>query len=603
MPKNVKLAILRARHDVTIPTIGDRACIEMLMTSPTRQAVLDYWIDNTDQYLDFVGSELMPWVDIAITKEDIGGAGNISREAQARKAYEATTALSNRDLSGFDGFIVIIFPGQAVTLSNPQAGQVGQPPTVTVDFDRGSIPFHGKTVCVLPVMISDHSFMCHEVGHVLGFDDTYGVLNNEGRVYGDPYDIMSYATFGTLSPSPTNPGWISSPQFPGESVMGWPVGPKIIMGPAPALANVHQWNPSALSPKTVKHLRMPGGSQKHSVRLYSASAGEGSPRLVVAHPDKEDVQGRGICYVEYRDKRGWDAGLEVTGNDLARRAVVVHSLADTANDGVRCWFRGRILVPVEVDSDLVVTGTPLVVRVTEENVQDGHVTIEISTGKERGIDVHFKRRDEVVDSRDTYETKTPCGDTIIHGTWITKSTHSYYPVVYGLGGEGVPFEAPPVLTWLVGGMKVTGHSGVVAVTAPNGEFSLRYSLNPVTQELTLRSRDGERYSVDIVLTATEADGAMVTTHSTSFAPQGYYSGFRRGDLTRLNNCMERYLIEVKLRPRDLLIPSGPHPYREPWKDRVNAYRLREIIQSLQKTYPTQALALSKLAELRYGDLK
>ena len=62
--KNVKLAILRARHDTTVPYISDAACIAMMITNPARRSVLNYWEAVTDNYLQFDGGSLMPWVDI-----------------------------------------------------------------------------------------------------------------------------------------------------------------------------------------------------------------------------------------------------------------------------------------------------------------------------------------------------------------------------------------------------------------------------------------------------------------------------------------------------------------------------------------------------------
>ena len=52
-------------------------------------------------------------------------------------------------------------------------------------------------------MSSDHTFMCHELGHTLGFEHTFGLDNNRadwnptddtivvGPEYGSPYDLMS----------------------------------------------------------------------------------------------------------------------------------------------------------------------------------------------------------------------------------------------------------------------------------------------------------------------------------------------------------------------------------------------------------------------------
>ena len=63
MPKNSKLAILRARHDASTPKIGDQACIRMLMTNQARRSVFDYWSSATNGYLNFVNTAACAEVD------------------------------------------------------------------------------------------------------------------------------------------------------------------------------------------------------------------------------------------------------------------------------------------------------------------------------------------------------------------------------------------------------------------------------------------------------------------------------------------------------------------------------------------------------------
>src|SRR6185295_4215198 len=101
------------------------------------------------------------------------------RDVQARAAFAAIRARdSSRDpLAGFNGAIVLTAPGR-MTVPNPNAGQPGQPATIVSAFDGGSITIDGLPVSVLPVMSSDHTFMCHELGHTLGFNHTFGLDNN-----------------------------------------------------------------------------------------------------------------------------------------------------------------------------------------------------------------------------------------------------------------------------------------------------------------------------------------------------------------------------------------------------------------------------------------
>src|SRR5215218_5716497 len=187
--KPVKLAILRARHNTAVPFISDAACIALFMTNPSRQSILNYWETVTDSYLRFEGSSLMPWVDITLGTDT-------TRGTQVAKAYTATSALPGAVMDGFDGFVVLTHPG-TVTMPNPQAGMPGQPPTITIGIDGGAGPIAGgKPAAALPVMPNNHTFFCHEVGHVLGFKHSYGVLNNgvdwdgvapfdQSQVYGD----------------------------------------------------------------------------------------------------------------------------------------------------------------------------------------------------------------------------------------------------------------------------------------------------------------------------------------------------------------------------------------------------------------------------------
>ena len=63
------------------------------------------------------------------------------------------------------------------------------------------------------------------------------------------------------------------------------------------------------------------------------------------------------------------------------------------------------------------------------------------------------------------------------------------------------------------------------------------SYDAATFELSLASRDGEKYSVPVVATATEPGGGNATTATASFSPLGYFTGFKPGDLGKLDLCM------------------------------------------------------------------
>lgn len=261
MTRKFKLAIVRARHDTSVAVIADQVCFEMFWTG--QSSVLQYWEDTTHGWLDFVDSALMPWVDIVVPPTDT------SRGKQAQLAFAALRAANPGfdPLAGFDGAMVVTYPGQ-MTVPNPQAGMPGQPATVVAGFDGGSTTVGGLPTAVIPVLPSDHTFMCHELGHVLGFDHTFGLDNNGtdwnpgdatvivGREYGSPYDLMSSAAFASRWLG-TGPMWSGNPTFVGSPVAGWPAPGAFSMGPHLARANLHRWFPESLDPAHAVHRPFP----------------------------------------------------------------------------------------------------------------------------------------------------------------------------------------------------------------------------------------------------------------------------------------------------------------------------------------------------------
>jgi hypothetical protein len=598
-----KLCILRARHNPAQPTIADAACIQMMMTNANNTAVLNYWANVTDDYLDFLDSALMPWVDITLNANDL------SRHTQCRLAFEATKALPGALLDGFDGYVVLTWPGNLI-VPNPMAGQAGQPPTITLWLDAGAGPVvNGKPACALPVMSSDHTFMCHEVGHVLGFQHTYGVMNNgvdwdgvapfeQGEVYGDPYDIMSSATFGTRTLNPALSSYRGSPTFAGPAVVGWPNAGAFSMGPAPARAHVHLWEPAALPNARVRHLPAPAGGQTRRQTLHAAGSRQGV-ELAVFHPANEDAQGRGRCYVEFRRPAGWDAGLDLTGADLARQAVVIHTLADTA-EGVRCWYRGRILLPLEVDADLQVAGTPLVVRVESLDLENGTVEIAVTTRVDRAAEIIARGREEIVDILNPTTMGTPCGDEITYGTFIIRTSVTYQPLGYGYGGVGAPDAQPLRVNWAVAGIPATGSGGRLTIATASGSFDVDYTLDAVSGTLTLASRAGDQVRADVTVTLAESNGSNPTSTGVVFDARGSYTGFAPGDIGILDRCMSRYAERANITLRDMLIPPGPDPTGLRWSDRVNQVRVHQAITEVVEVNPGVATAMTAIAAMRYG---
>lgn len=244
MPKEMRIAVLRNHHDNSFAAIPDQACEEVLRANNSRTSVAQYWADCTQGHLQ-LQLDFMPWVSVPLAK-----AGDHERELEASKAYEATAAANMQiDLAGYDGYIVLSHPG---TVPNPAAGQPNEPDRLALS--GGATGLKEKTAAVLPVTApTNHTFMCHEVGHVAGFRHTYGLANNgrdwnnqgvEAYEYGDPYDIMSSAMFGSRRQNSTVPGWWADPTFADTLPNGWPNADAFnSMGPAPARAHVHSGTP------------------------------------------------------------------------------------------------------------------------------------------------------------------------------------------------------------------------------------------------------------------------------------------------------------------------------------------------------------------------
>lgn len=541
MTRQFKLAIVRARSDTAVPVIPDQVCLDVLMTG--RVSVLRYWSDTTGGWLDFLDSAMMPWVDIAVP------AADTSRDKQAELAFAALRAANPGfdPLAGFHGALVITHPGQ-VTVPNPQGAMPGQPPTIVVGFDGGSTVVGNLPTSVIPVLPSDHTFLCHELGHTLGFDHTFGLDNNgtdwdpnDGTnvlapEYGSPYDLMSSASFGSRWLG-RGPFWTSNPTFAGTTVPGWPAPGAFSMGPHMSRANLHRWFPDSLDPDHTVHRPLPGPGDVGRVRLFAPGTSGGT--LLVLHPPGEPASGVGRVYVEYRDGRGWDRGLDVIGTDLAKVGLAVHTVADTAG-GPRVWFRGSVPTG-SVDTDLALAGQALVVTVDEIG-GDGTVGwAEVSYRQSSGPSVTIRsvNFEEIVlgSVGPTTAQQTPCGDTITRGTWAVTTFVQYQVSTTGLGGSvgGAPPPAP-VVRWTVGGVALVGDQGAVDVPFGDVVFPVDYQIDPVSFELSLSTASGGvRFDAEVVATVTV--GGATLTASAVFRSRGFFEGHQPEDEAVLGRCL------------------------------------------------------------------
>lgn len=600
MAKNVRLGIVRVRHDTNIPVIPDAACISTFFTSD--YAVLKYWRNTSRNYLDFLDSPMFPWVDIML-------GADTSRGAQATAAIAALRARfpDPPPLAGLDGLIVLSHPGNR-TVPNPQAGQPGQPETVTVSFDGGSTTVEGLPVAVLPVMSSNHTFMCHEIGHVLGFVHSYGLDNNGtdwnpndaniivGPEYGSPYDLMSSASFGSRWLG-TGPIYQASPTFTGPAIPGWPNAGAFSMGPHLARANLHLQMPEALAGRVID-LAFPAPGATVNARIVPASASSGMC-LLILHPPGEPPNGAGRVYVEYRILKGWDRGLDPLGPDLARVGVVVHSVVDQPNAGPRIWYRGSI-PNVSVDPDVAVPSTSLVVSAA--NAGDEGVDLSVSVGAARSVEIERgNHSDDMVGVvGELQNTITLCGDPVRKGTFATSTFSQFGVRTAGFGAGGGPGLPAASVLWTVGGVPVTETSGTVEVPFEGAIFSVGYTIDPVVFELALTSRGGERFEAPVVVTVT-GDGTTLMASDTFTAP-GWFEGIHPEDEKTVGECLKRIADRFRVVPTPFRKPT-PQP---PWgtlQDRRQTEQLwlnktRQLIDELPALDAEARDALRQFVQLQ-----
>jgi hypothetical protein len=134
-------------------------------------------------------------------------------------------------------------------------------------------------------------------------------------------------------------------------------------------------------------------------------------------------------------------------------------------------------------------------------------------------------------------------------------------------------------------------------------FTVQYELDPATAVLVLVGRGGERYTADVVATATDPGGGDVVNATALFDPIGWTEGFTAADLDKLDRCMARRFQEVRIRPRDWLVPPDRNPERQRAVDRINEARLRIMIAAIAQRYPNEARDLADMAATRYGSIR
>ena len=557
MPRSFKLAILRARHDTSIAKVSDDACREFLVEATDRSAVLQYWTDATMGALTFDDVWMFPWVEI---KNDPATDG--ARTQVAWAAVDATRA-AGHDLDGYDGVLVLVPPG---TKSVPQAD--GSTKVVGFDmgasaFSRGSDKLNGKKLAVVHTN-TDHTTICHETGHVFGYDHTHGLLNNgadwagtgaTGTVYGSPYDIMSSATFGSRWAGTVT--WSGAPQFArtdlATAIPGW-VGATSwnSMGPLPARSHVFLREQGALEAAgQVRTSVLDGSASTASAVLWSAGLLQRDRVALLVVDDRRagDSKRYGI---ELRSAHGWDRGMELAGADIARQAVVVHSLEGSGASSY-AFYRGSVIVPLEIDADVAIPGTDLSVVVTGVASDRKSANVLVRAGVTRRVDLAGETTvEERVVKSEPREVRVPhCGTQTF--PWRTAHTRVSFVgsvTARGFAAQGAPERAPVKARWLVGGqtLDTPGVGTVTAATTDGGTVTLEYDVSDRAQSLSLRSPySATAWHVEIKVGVAENDGTSLTWSMTYVLDEpGTVEGFDGALGAAIQKCIPVEIRRFKL---------------------------------------------------------
>ncbi len=560
MPRTFRLAILRARHDTAIAKVSDEACRRFLIEASDRSAVVQYWSDAAVGGLDLSDTWMFPWVEITADPAKDTESG---RSFLASAAIAATRA-AGHDLDGYDGVLVLTPPGTK-TVTAPD-GKV-----IIYGFDAGATginrpgdKLHGKMVAVVNTACS-HTFICHELGHVLGYQHTHGVLNNgadwadAGAVsteYGSPYDIMSASTFGSRWKGATT--WSGSPTFARTDLAtfnaGWVgVDSWNAMGPLPARAHVYLREAGALEAAgQVRKATIDGTTPIASAVLWSAGALTRNRISLLVVEDRRTASVRRYC-VEYRGTDGWDRGLDITGADLGRRAVVVHTI-ESSPGGDYLHYRGCIHAAVEIDSDVALPDTDLVVVVngTSDDLASANVVVRAAATRHVGLhgDVATEERITATELR---EVRIPhCGTEKF--PWhrsITRAIFTGSVTCSGFAGKGPPEVGPVRARWTVGGvvLDTPGAGTITARTTDGHDRVLEFDLGPRAATLTLRSLfDARAWSVDVNVSVREADDTSETSgRALVFSSPGTVEGFDASLGRAIQRCTPVELREFRLR--------------------------------------------------------
>lgn len=274
-----------------------------------RLSVGDYWADQAGGFFE-LNITVNP---VVTTIPDVNGVADSNwAEVLTWDSLEATDTDPDPLGDAFAGMLQAVRAGGA-SLPIPAAGEpapllliVGTKPTNREVAYRATV--NGRTYPVAYVATTtDHSTMCHEIGHLLGLQHVWG--NSLWGEYGSPYCVMG-------SPAQDNSVWLTAAPTLA------PVVPQILAGPRLGGATLVSWsqeNNQSIDTMNIPERTLPDDGHL-MVTLADAEGPEHLPRVVVVRPEGETTEWANIpVVVEIRRPipqvvPDWDGGF-----DLVRR--------------------------------------------------------------------------------------------------------------------------------------------------------------------------------------------------------------------------------------------------------------------------------------------
>jgi hypothetical protein len=540
-----------------------------------RNTLASYWADNAAGVIQLDTIDFAGPVSIVapVCQTDASGLpvhdtnGNPIRTSRKDTIATAKAAPLGVNPGDYDIVLVMLHPG-FVTFAN---GEV-------VDYDVGA---YGSD-CLVPAT-QDLTYLCHEIGHTLGFIHSNGMPNTgsdwdgaaNGRSYdfpyGDPYDLMSSATFGGDAAIPS----ADSPTFAIPAPAGY--ASMLGAGPMPARAQLYYSNRAELEQTGVTLHRPENGNT--SVVIGAAGAGGPDPELLVY-----DAVG-GTLLVEFRTRGAlaarnyWDSGLDAVGR--AMPGVVVHYIASgTPFPGV--WYAGRIVFPSpDLDATVETPFGEFTVSVADsQRALPSSVAVTVRRGRPNQFVNVYENEDrqvQVVASEKRTNPRYP-GHQFTWQSIRTTLTTTYTPRVHGVGSGFPDHEllSNDGLTWSVDGATVP--------TAPSGTIgTLLYTLSD-SGVLTLHNDPSAGHIVanvhlDVRDTSPGAGAPIRATADTTYEVYGTSDGWGADFILFLGGLLKE---KIHVSVPEPVGPPSPEPY---WKELVS---LREVYGDLLTASPEAA---------------